>query len=118
MSDGFVPLSGLLVPFGPCQKELALRRNLVVAKSALLRFRPRAAKTALRFLAPPLPTEPASLGFGGGPEKGLPAPAGTGGGPVVVLLGAAAGRGSYFFIPRFFLIQGSNLKPYERQNIK
>ena len=52
------------------RKVLVLRRNLVVAKSALLRFRPRAAKTALRFLAPPLPTEPASLGFGGGPERG------------------------------------------------
>ena len=46
-------------------------RNLVVAKSALLRFRPRTAKTALHFLAPPFPTEPASLGFGGGP-KGPP----------------------------------------------
>ena len=64
----YLKKSGLLVPFGPCQKELALRRNLVVAKSALHRFRPRTAKTALRSLAPPFPTEPASLGFGGGPK--------------------------------------------------
>ena len=33
-------------------------RNLVVAKSALLRFRPKTAKTALRFLARPLPASP------------------------------------------------------------
>ena len=33
-------------------------RNLVVAKSALLRFRPKTAKTALRFLASPLPASP------------------------------------------------------------
>ena len=43
-------------------------RNLVVAKSALLRFHPRTAKTALRFLAPPLPTETADAGFRRGPQ--------------------------------------------------
>ena len=40
--------------------------DLVGAKSASFRF-PLTRKTALRFFAPPLPTEPASLGFGGVP---------------------------------------------------
>ena len=64
--------------------------------------------TSLLLLSPPNPLRWASAGA---PKKGLPAPAGTGGGPVVVLWGAAAGRGSYFFIPRFFLIQRLHLYP-------
>ena len=34
-------------------------------------FPPKDGENFTRFLAPPLPTEPASLGFGGGPERGL-----------------------------------------------
>ena len=63
---------------------------------------------SLLLLSPPNPLRWASAGA---PKKGLPAPAETGGGPVVVLWGEAAGRGSYFFIPRFFLIQRLHLYP-------
>ena len=52
---------------------------------------------------------PAKVGRPSGRNR--KAPAGTGGGPVVLLWGEAAGRGSYFFIPRFFLIQRSIFKP-------
>ena len=43
-------------------------RDLVVAKSAIFRT-PKCGHPSCRFLAPPLPTKPASLGFGGGPNR-------------------------------------------------
>ena len=52
------------------QKETRPQAKLVVAKSALLRFHPRAVKTSpapLLLLSPP---KPLTLGFGGGPEAG------------------------------------------------
>ena len=45
-----------------------LRGTLVVAKSAVFRT-PKRGHPSCRSLAPPLPTKPASLGFGGDPDR-------------------------------------------------
>ena len=62
--------AGFCLLFSREKSRSPFRAKLVVAKSAVLRFRPRAAKTALRSLAPPLPTETADAGFRRGPRSG------------------------------------------------
>ena len=54
-----------------CFYSSNLPADIVVAKSALFRT-PKRGHPSWRSLAPPLPTEPASLGFGGDPNDDRP----------------------------------------------
>ena len=65
------PLSGLLVPFGPGQKELGLEAETSSSQSPLC-FVSTQGRRKLRFASLLLlsPPKPLTLGFGGGPEAG------------------------------------------------